>query len=61
LGDLPILGKLFRSRRFQNRETELIVLITPRLHVDGNHYGAEQGSQMTQKLESLREQIRMLD
>ena len=37
LGDLPILGKLFRSRRFQNRETELIVLITPRLHADGEH------------------------
>lgn len=61
LGDLPILGKLFRSRRFQNRETELIVLITPRLHVDGGSHGAEQGAAMTQKLESLREQIRMLD
>jgi pilus assembly protein CpaC len=61
LGDLPILGKLFRSRRFQNRETELIVLITPRLHVDRAHYGAEQGEHMSQRLESLHEQIRMLD
>jgi Flp pilus assembly secretin CpaC len=61
LGDLPILGKLFRSRRFQNRETELIVLITPRLHVDGSTSGAEEGAQMSQRLESLREQIRMLD
>ena len=61
LGDLPILGKLFRSRRFQNRETELIVLITPRLHVDRSTYGAEQGDHMTRKLESLHEQIRMLD
>ena len=61
LGDLPILGKLFRSRRFQNRETELIVLITPHLHVDGSTYGAEQGTAMAQKLESLREQIRMLE
>ncbi|MBA3478611.1 MAG: pilus assembly protein N-terminal domain-containing protein [Lautropia sp.] len=61
LGDLPILGKLFRSRRFQNRETELIVLITPRLHVDGSTYGAEQGAQTTQKLEALRDKIRMLD
>lgn len=31
LGSLPILGKLFSSRRFQDRETEMIVLITPRL------------------------------
>jgi len=61
LGDLPILGKLFRSRRFQNRETELIVLITPRLHAEGSSNGAEEGAHMSQKLESLREQIRMLD
>jgi pilus assembly protein CpaC len=61
LGDLPILGKLFRSRRFQNRETELIVLITPRLHVAGSTYGAEQGAQMAQRLEAVRDQIRMLD
>ncbi|CAM3514641.1 MULTISPECIES: type II and III secretion system protein family protein [Halomonas] len=29
LGDLPILGNLFRSRRFQRSETELVILITP--------------------------------
>jgi hypothetical protein len=39
----------------------LIVLITPRLHADGSTFGAEEGAQMSQKLESLREQIRMLD
>jgi pilus assembly protein CpaC len=29
LGDLPILGALFRSTRFQNKETELVVFVTP--------------------------------
>lgn len=29
LGDLPVLGRLFRSKRFQNRETELVVFVTP--------------------------------
>ncbi len=29
LGDLPILGALFRSKRFQNNETELVVFVTP--------------------------------
>lgn len=29
LGDTPILGSLFRSERYQKRETELVVLITP--------------------------------
>ena len=31
LGDIPILGALFRSKNFQNKETELIVIITPLL------------------------------
>lgn len=31
LGDLPILGALFRSKRFQNDETELVVFVTPTL------------------------------
>jgi pilus assembly protein CpaC len=31
LGDLPILGALFRSVRYQRKETELLVLVTPRL------------------------------
>lgn len=30
LGDLPILGNLFRSRAFRERRTELVVFITPR-------------------------------
>jgi pilus assembly protein CpaC len=31
LGDLPILGALFRSVRYQTGETELVVLVTPTL------------------------------
>ncbi len=31
LGDIPILGELFKSRAFQNRETELLVLVRPTL------------------------------
>jgi pilus assembly protein CpaC len=31
LGDLPLLGALFRSDRFQRDETELVILITPYL------------------------------
>jgi len=31
LGDLPIVGPLFRSVRYQRKETELIVIVTPRL------------------------------
>ncbi|MES2950574.1 MAG: pilus assembly protein N-terminal domain-containing protein [Pseudomonadota bacterium] len=31
LGDIPVLGALFRSKRFQNNETELVVFVTPRV------------------------------
>lgn len=30
LGDLPVLGRLFRSRAFREQQTELVVFITPR-------------------------------
>lgn len=29
LGDLPVLGTLFRSSEFQNNQTELVILVTP--------------------------------
>jgi pilus assembly protein CpaC len=29
LGDVPVLGTLFRSREFQNNQTELVILVTP--------------------------------
>ncbi len=31
LGDVPVLGTLFRSSEFQKNETELIIIVTPRL------------------------------
>jgi pilus assembly protein CpaC len=31
LGDLPVIGALFRSVRYERRETELVVLVTPKL------------------------------
>ena len=31
LGEIPILGSLFKSRRFQRNETELVIVVTPYL------------------------------
>ena len=52
LGDIPVLGALFRSRRFQNNETELVVFVTP--HAVDKHT-LEQAETM------LRAQQRMAD
>ncbi len=40
LGDIPVLGALFRSKRFQNNETELVVFVTP-VAVDKNSLALE--------------------
>ncbi|MFZ8398853.1 hypothetical protein ACO1L5_13695, partial [Staphylococcus aureus] len=29
LGDIPVLGTLFRSNAYQNNQTELVILVTP--------------------------------
>jgi pilus assembly protein CpaC len=31
LGDVPVLGSLFRSSSFQKKETDLVIIVTPRL------------------------------
>jgi pilus assembly protein CpaC len=31
LGDIPVLGTLFRSKRYQKNETELVLIVRPRL------------------------------
>jgi len=31
LGNVPVLGSLFRSTEFQRNETELVIIVTPRL------------------------------
>ena len=35
LGDIPILGRLFRSRAYQKNRTELVVMVTPHIVREG--------------------------
>jgi pilus assembly protein CpaC len=52
LGDIPVLGALFRSRRFQNNETELVVFVTP-MAVDKN--SIEQETRMARAATRLQD------
>jgi len=36
LGSIPVLGELFKSRSFKNNESELVILVTPRI-IDPSH------------------------
>ena len=62
LGDLPILGHLFRSKRFRQRESEMVVLITPRLSEQGSSLAADPRVQaLQQRADALKKQFDMLD
>lgn len=39
LGNVPVLGTLFSSRRYQQNETELVIIVTPRLVQPAAHPG----------------------
>ena len=36
VGDLPVLGALFRSTRWKRSESELMIIVTPRLSTDAD-------------------------
>jgi pilus assembly protein CpaC len=67
LGDIPILGKLFRSRAFREAQTELVVLITPRFVGGELLPSTEQArpvtpsGQMNRRFDDVRDRIRMVE
>ncbi|MCL4183616.1 MAG: pilus assembly protein N-terminal domain-containing protein [Burkholderiaceae bacterium] len=61
LGELPILGKLFRSREFRDRKTDLVVFITPRFVGGGTPAQREAFERSTQRFDEVREQLRMAE
>lgn len=54
LGDIPVLGALFRSKRFQNKETELVIFVTPTV-IDSRSPGMVDRIQKT--TDRLQEQL----
>lgn len=41
IGDLPIVGSLFRSKEFQKGDTELLFFVTPKIIKEGNEIGSD--------------------
>ena len=44
LGEIPVLGALFRSARWQSKETELVIVVTPRLATEADFAAAKTAS-----------------
>lgn len=57
LGDLPILGPLFRSHEFQNNRTELVIMIIPRVLEPGK-LNPEDDQQQSDIIERNRDRLR---
>lgn len=64
LSDVPVLGGLFRSRAFRDRQTELVVFVTPRFVEPETSRVAEPPRSVEQSqrtLNSARERVRMAE
>ncbi len=56
LGDLPILGSLFRSTEFRNNRTDLVVFVTPQIHDPNstiNRERLEKGREIRERFEGF--------
>jgi pilus assembly protein CpaC len=58
LGDIPILGKLFRSRAFREHQTDLIVFITPRFVGAGDARAREIQANAIKQLDEASTRVR---
>lgn len=61
LGNLPVIGNLFKSKRFRKRETEMVVLITPRVAAAGQLLNDPRGEQLQQRAANYQESFRMME
>ncbi len=61
LGELPILGALFRSREFRNSKTELVVFITPRFVSPGSEPQRAAVERSAERVEQARERLQMAE
>ncbi len=61
LGELPILGALFRSREFRNNKTELVVFITPRFVDAASPTQRSAIEHSGERLREFRERLQMAE
>ncbi len=53
IGDLPIIGELFKSRSFQDKKSEMIVFITPRIVEPGTSSQSDDIERIRKKFEEI--------
>lgn len=61
IGDVPVLGELFRSRQFRNDKTELVIFITPRIITPDSDANKQAVSSAKAKRTTKDDQIRFAE
>ncbi len=56
LGDIPVLGQLFRSTEFRNNRTEMVVFVQPHI-VEAGKAGDIRSEEMSAKVEKNRDRL----
>ncbi len=57
LGHIPIIGELFKSRRFRDRQTELVVFVTPRIVDPMSAHLKQLAEDMSKKYDEAEEDV----
>jgi pilus assembly protein CpaC len=57
LGDIPVLGELFKSRNYRRNKTELVIFLTPRLVRPSSPADAKQAAEAAQNRAKAREEF----
>lgn len=57
LASVPILGRAFSNREFNNEATEMIMVVTPRLHDYASESAIRELSEASERLQSVKERI----
>lgn len=57
LSKLPLFGRLFSNRYFKNDRTEMLVVVTPRLHVPGSDRAKELEDSALKKVQQIEKNI----
>lgn len=57
LGDIPVLGELFKSKNFRDRKTELVIFVTPTVFDSGSDINNTELERKTKLVESFKKAI----
>jgi len=55
IGDIPVIGELFRSRQYRRNKTELVIFLTPRILVAGEPPASTEADKATGDRAKVRE------